>query len=245
INQKIFHLLVPSAFRLIPLNILNDKGYRLRYKVPIHYISGVTHLACGMLAFDMMFMTILTYTRVQFEILNKELKGIFDAELSNEKALQRFKSRMRACIEHHDFLMRHSATISSTFSVTVGAFFVTVFVCDTLETYRIVNATELLIILKSFVFVTAGVVAMSSMCYFIPAQLLTDEASNVCENIYSSKWYNHMELAKPLIMIVARSHDLVEIKPCGIWELNLKTGLTVVKSMVSYATFLKTVESAT
>ncbi|VEN57651.1 unnamed protein product [Callosobruchus maculatus] len=87
--------------------------------------------------------------------------------------------------------------------------------------------TELLIILKSFVFVTAGV------------------ASNVCENIYSSKWYNHMELAKPLIMIVARSHDLVEIKPCGIWELNLKTGLTVVKSMVSYATFLKTVESAT
>nr|CAI5852491.1 unnamed protein product [Callosobruchus analis] len=198
-----------------------------------------------MLAFDTMFMIILTYTRVQFEMLNKELKRIFDAELTNEKALQGFKSRMRACIEHHDFLMRHSETISDKFSVTVGAFFITVFICDTLETYRIVNTTELVIALKSFIFVTAGVVAMSSMCYFIPAQLLTDEASNVCENIYSSKWYNHIELAKPLIMIVARSHDLVEIKPCGIWELNLKTGLTVVKSMVSYATFLKTVESST
>ncbi|CAH1990266.1 unnamed protein product [Acanthoscelides obtectus] len=37
------------------------------------------------------------------------------------------------------------------------------------------SRTDLLIAMKSFIFVTAGVVCMSSMCYFIPAQLLRDE----------------------------------------------------------------------
>ncbi|CAH1987564.1 unnamed protein product [Acanthoscelides obtectus] len=69
------------------------------------------------------------------------------------------------------------------------------------------------------------------------------QAREISKSIYFSKWYKYSPLAKPVLIIIGRTARLSKIVPCGIWELNLETGLMVVRGIVSYAMFLRTADS--
>ncbi|VEN49693.1 unnamed protein product [Callosobruchus maculatus] len=161
-------------------------------------------------------MILVTCTTFQFKLLNDELKSLFDEDLSTREAINKFHER-------------YTKTINDRYSLHLAVLFFT------LTTFEAA--------LRSILFVVAGVAQIFMMCYTIPAQRLTDEANKAGESIYFSLWYNYPKYAKPLINLIARSHKKVKIVPCGIMELSLEQGLAVIKNMVSYAMFLKTMES--
>ncbi|VEN49689.1 unnamed protein product [Callosobruchus maculatus] len=241
-----------TTFLCIPIFSEGEKLIYEAYRPPgvtyfialgIQAFTGFTHIVYGVFPFDMVFMILVTCTALQFQLLNEELRGLFDSQLNTKEAVAEFKKELKKCIRHYDFLLQYAKTINDEFSVPLAFSLVTMFGCHTVEMYRLAKAQNFGTALRSILFVVAGVLIVFMQCFSIPAQRLTDEASRVGVNTYFSRWYSHPEYVKPLIIVMSRSHKLVKIVPCGILELNLEKGLAAIRAMVSYSMFLKTVDS--
>lgn len=63
-------------------------------------------LVLPILALDVLMLSIMTLTEVQFKMLNKRLRSIFDFDDGVRNKCQIIHDRIRRCYDHHSFLMR-------------------------------------------------------------------------------------------------------------------------------------------
>ncbi|XP_018561944.1 uncharacterized protein LOC108904049 isoform X2 [Anoplophora glabripennis] len=80
-----------------------------------------------------------------------------------------------------------------------------------------------------------------TFCYCLPAQAVTDEADRTTEYAYFNKWYDNPSSAKAAqLMILGRSQRKTHILAGGIVNIDLDNCLKTIKTMVSYAMFIRT-----
>ncbi|CAH2012156.1 unnamed protein product [Acanthoscelides obtectus] len=193
-----------------------------------------------MFCFDMILYITMAHTGAQLKILNKVISGAYDMKIQNKSDLKKFKLLMKRCIEHHDFLLRYIKSIDKEYAGPLASFFMSMFMGNVVESYRFTTSNDIVATIRSLLYVTTGILVIFFVCYFIPAQFIQDEANKISRSIYLTKWYEHSLNAKPVVMIIARAYRPCRIVPCGIWELNLETGLMVIRATISYAMFLRT-----
>lgn len=94
-----------------------SKGQKLVFEcyrpkwLPYYFVLFFEEYACLVTIFlpinvtDFMFLTLSTLTTIQFTLLNEEFKRIYSSanEMGIEKA--NWKSKLRKCIQHHNFLL--------------------------------------------------------------------------------------------------------------------------------------------
>ncbi|VEN57628.1 unnamed protein product, partial [Callosobruchus maculatus] len=135
-----------------------------------------THTLFIIIPYDMVFMILIRLTALQFRMVNKEWKTLFDADLSSKKGIEEFRGRFRRCIKHYDFLLQYTKTINDRYSLHLAVILFAVIVGnDIMEIYRIANAATIESAIRSVCYVAAGVLVIFLLCFMIPAQELTDE----------------------------------------------------------------------
>ncbi|CAH1987570.1 unnamed protein product [Acanthoscelides obtectus] len=181
------------GFILVPL-LTEGENLVVEFYRPKHipYIAlylfqcyiGLSHLIGGSFCFDIILYSTMMHTAAQLRILNKVIQGAFDIKIQTEEDLKKFKLLMRRCIEHHDFLLKYIKTIDERYASALGTFFITMFMCNVVDSYRFTTSTYLLATFRSFSYVVSSITLIFFMCYFIPAQSLQDE-----ETQWYIKWH--------------------------------------------------------
>nr|CAH7750343.1 unnamed protein product [Callosobruchus chinensis] len=80
----------------------------------------------------MLFMSIITFTTVQFVLLNAELQKVIQDDIEGKDV----DKRLRRCIRHHCFLLNYMRQINEVFSIRLVLFFGIILITMCLEMYR-------------------------------------------------------------------------------------------------------------
>nr|CAI5842987.1 unnamed protein product [Callosobruchus analis] len=198
-----------------------------------------------MLPVDFLFMSLITLTLVQYKMLNMELRQLFDTEAKpHKKFLER---KIGECVKHHAYLHDYIKRINDTFSTSLLVFHVIVILSMCMEMYRasthnlalIFHRSDLSVCLRPMLYTSFGLFQFI-ICYCAYSQALISEANDVYVNIYLSEWQGSLGSAKSVMMIIAMAQKELKIKAGGIANIDLKTGLDTLKTMISYCMFLRT-----
>nr|UTN00931.1 odorant receptor [Semanotus bifasciatus] len=148
--------------------------------------------------------------------------------------------KIKAWIEHHNFLFVFVDRINETCSLTFLLYFGTIILSLCVQLYTITTKTQLDDMLKSCLY-TAAVFFQFIVIYSIPSQMLTDEADNTVDSIWLSKWYESSTSMKfYLKQIILRSQRSVCISVGKISIISLSTCFATTKTILSYYMFLRT-----
>nr|CAH7766228.1 unnamed protein product [Callosobruchus chinensis] len=252
--KKVFHVYIVlylsalTSFVLFPIvskgeELLIYECYRppwLPYHVllVLEQVVGTMCTLFTMLPVDFMFMSLITLTLVQYKLLNMELKQLFDTEAKthHKESLER---KIGECVKHHAYLYDYIKRINDTFSTSMLVFHVIVILSMCMEMYRVSSQSDLSVCLRPMLYTSFGLFQFI-ICYCAYSQALIDEANDVSLNIYLSGWQTSLCSAKSIMMIIAMAQKEVKIQAGGIANIDLKTGLDTLKTMISYCMFLRT-----
>ncbi|XP_018364257.1 PREDICTED: odorant receptor 82a-like [Trachymyrmex cornetzi] len=156
----------------------------------------------------------------------------------NDKAEQ----KLAAIVEHH---LRILSFISQVESIMHKAALVELMGCTIIMSllgYYTIMAWETLDTAK----VTSSLIVYLSMgfnififCYI--GEIITEQCKLVGEMAYMTNWYNlHHKTARSLILIIARSNDVIKITAGKLFRLSIATFGNVIKTSVVYLNFLRT-----
>nr|CAH7750340.1 unnamed protein product [Callosobruchus chinensis] len=95
-------------------------------------ISGMFSTLFTIIPVDMLFMSIITFTTVQFVLLNAELQKVIQDDIEGKDV----DKRLRRCIRHHCFLLNYMRQINEVFSIRLVLFFGIILITMCLEMYR-------------------------------------------------------------------------------------------------------------
>ncbi|VEN63320.1 unnamed protein product [Callosobruchus maculatus] len=174
------------------------------------------------MSFDTLFMTTLNLTRIQFHIVNAQLKKLFTSK--NEQNYIYDKKRMNLLAEHHGFLLRYINDINHTFSTPLLGYMALLIFSLCLEMYNVSTSgsVEVLMGAASYVLVAIwGLVAL----FALPAEMMLDEVYKICDSIYSSAWYNHPKEKQTILLIIANAQKKMYVQAGKFVNVNLATSL--------------------
>ncbi|CAG9858899.1 unnamed protein product [Phyllotreta striolata] len=191
-----------------------------------------------LMSFDIMFQTLLFQTQLQFKMLNKKYKHLFDYENLGPTAL---KSMLKECVDHQSFLIDFVNRIKDTFSLSLLLFVGNIIVSLCMSVYIILSDnSKLNLKIEAVVHTIAGLNEIG-LCYSIPAQMFMDEAAEIRNSIYFSNWYQRPRLAKEIIPLLIREQKPLTITAGGFVMIDLQMFLVACKTILSYSMFLNTI----
>nr|UTN00927.1 odorant receptor [Semanotus bifasciatus] len=198
------------------------------------FVTGIWFPVSGL---DIIMLSILMLTKLQFRLLNEELTELFDSEADMKNVDQ----RIGKCVRHHAFLIDYVKRINKTFSEAMLFYVGVITISMCVEMYLISTRDSLKASFKSMSYIFNGLVQYS-VCYCVPAQAISDEAYATAYSIYSSKWYEHPthSVKIAVLMIMAKAQHTLPIVAGGFLIVNLDTCFKTIKTMVSYCMFLRT-----
>ncbi|XP_018311170.1 odorant receptor 22c-like [Mycetomoellerius zeteki] len=159
-------------------------------------------------------------------------------EKENDKAQQ----RLAAIVEHHLRILRYrtetkSFTIKPAFVELTGCTIVmcligyyTVTIWETLDMAKLISYLFPYLSMSFNIFI---------FCYI--GGIVTEQCKLVGEMAYMTDWYNlHHTTARGLILIIARSNNVVKITAGKLFHLSIATFGDVIRTSVVYCNFLRT-----
>ncbi|KAJ8967750.1 hypothetical protein NQ314_002629 [Rhamnusium bicolor] len=190
---------------------------------------------------DMFMMSLLTLTQAQFKLLNHEIKKIFNAQTKMEEDMEIVNKRIRKYVDQHNFLLDYVNRINDTFCEVLLVYLAIIILSMCVELYIITTQNSLRASIKAISYISAGMFQYI-ICYCSPAQALSDEADEITNRTYFSKWNEHttQSVKTATLMILGRSQKKVLITAGGFIKIDLETCLKTLKTMVSYSMFLRT-----
>nr|CAI5862134.1 unnamed protein product [Callosobruchus analis] len=201
-------------------------------------ICGTYSTLFTIIPVDMLFMSIITLTTVQFVLLNAELENVIQDELEGKDV----GKRLRGCIEHHCFLLNYMRQINQVFSVRLVLFFGIILITMCLEMYRSTCPdSDWKTFAESILYTTSGLYEFLS-CYCFPVQFLVNQADRVAGIVYQTNWYKSKYKAHSVSLMILLGQRRVKIAAGGVVNIDFITGLNTVKTMVSYCMFLKSID---
>nr|ALR72571.1 odorant receptor OR28 [Colaphellus bowringi] len=182
---------------------------------------------------DVLILTLLILTQIQFRMLNEKIQTIHDNEVD-------FHDRLKECVDHQNFLMdfvdRFSKVFSKTILLFIGNIILSLCMCMYIITTESANIN---VQMEALFHLIAGLNEIC-LCYSIPAQTLMNEADEVGKNAYFSKWYEHPKDAKLILQIMIRDQKRMVITAGDFVRIDMEMFLTACKTIVSYCMFLRT-----
>ncbi|VEN34576.1 unnamed protein product [Callosobruchus maculatus] len=190
------------------------------------------------ISMDFIIFSMVSLTALQFKMLAYEMNNIF--ALEDDLIIN---ARFKKCNDQLTFLLSFRTLLNNTFSAVVLLYLGVIILILCIEIYFIMSMDSLEEIIRAVVY-AALMFFEFFICYCFPAQALVDESEKVVEGLYNSKWYQHMGTskthAKATVLLQGKSQLKVMFTVGGFLNLNLQTGLSAVKTMVSYSMFLRT-----
>ncbi|XP_018343950.1 PREDICTED: odorant receptor 22c-like [Trachymyrmex septentrionalis] len=175
----------------------------------------------------------------QLKVLNAWLHELVQNQKMGNGTAER---KLAAIVEHH---LRILSFISQVESIMHKAALVelagcTIVMC--LLGYYTITAWETLDTTK----ITSSLIVYLSMgfnififCYI--GGIITEQCKNVGEMAYMTDWYNlHHKTARGLILIIARSNNVIKITAGKLFHLSIATFGDVIKTSMVYLNFLRT-----
>ncbi|XP_023019277.1 odorant receptor 22a [Leptinotarsa decemlineata] len=206
-------------------------------------ITAIISILFPILSVDLFFMGLMRLTQIQWKLLNHELYHTFDhIHMKDDSVQEKIKLKIKKCVCHHEFLIRYVEKINDTFSTSLFFYMVIIVLSMCVEMYNATTFSDPQIIRRAFVYTTAGCTAFM-ICFCYPCQDMIDEATKISSSIYFSNWYKYPEHSKSTQMILLRGQKTMNIRAGGFLEMDLRTGLATLKTMVSYSMFLRTISS--
>ncbi|CAH1109664.1 unnamed protein product [Psylliodes chrysocephalus] len=201
--------------------------------VPRYFFLILEDIACtaallSMLCLDVVILTLLMMTEVQFQILNNKLSNLFHFDSGKEVYYQQvLHKRIKEYVDHQNFLIKFLARFSRIFSVTTLFFLGDIILTMCMRMYIISSDnTHINYRIEALFHLIAGLNEII-FCYSIPAQALMDQANEISNSAYLSNWYEYPADAKCILQIMIRDQKKIEITAGGYVMIDLKMFMAV------------------
>ncbi|KAG5885622.1 hypothetical protein JTB14_006168 [Gonioctena quinquepunctata] len=202
-------------------------------------LTSAVSILSPVLGMDVFFMSIIRLTQIQWVLLNREILTIFDMKEAKKEVIE---TKIRRCVNHHNFLLEYGKLINETFSISLLLYEMIIVLSMCVDMYVASTVSDLKSLRIALLYCAAVCVALM-LCFCCPCQDLTDEADRIRTSIYFSDWYRFPEYAKATMMILMRGQKMMIIEAGAFMRMDLQTGLSTIKTMVSYSMFLRTISS--
>nr|CAH7760979.1 unnamed protein product [Callosobruchus chinensis] len=205
----------------LPLKCYQPKWLPLYSIIALQDLTFIL-LTWTIVAIDGIITSLFLMTAIQLKMLNREIKAMFD---TNDEGI--IARKIVILIEHHDFMLCFTRLVNDTISSSMVIFIGNIVsnICIYLYHFTIMNSINFTIIRD------LDVVAMTLIEFFgafcIPAQLCINQAEEIKNSAYSSKWYEHPKYKRHISMIIARDSLGITINAGGIVKVDLETALNV------------------
>ncbi|VEN51166.1 unnamed protein product, partial [Callosobruchus maculatus] len=170
---------------------------------------------------DTLIMTILVLTQIQFKLLSDELENLFSSKNTRQS-----KENLAKVVKYHDFLISYIVLFNETFSGSLLSYMGIIVVSLCVEMYNLSSGADFEVFLRAAFYVIAALFQFI-VFYCIPAQNLKDEADNLRNSAYNSKWYIYKPEATPQIqLVICQGQREVIITAGQVLDINLSTSLS-------------------
>ncbi|CAH1978585.1 unnamed protein product [Acanthoscelides obtectus] len=78
------------------------------------------------------------------------------------------------------------------------------------------------------------------ICYCFPAQELMTQSKELPDILYCTNWYRYQKHSKDVLTFLGKCQVPITLNVGGMVELDLRTAVAALKTMVSYSMFLRT-----
>ncbi|KAG5885624.1 hypothetical protein JTB14_006170 [Gonioctena quinquepunctata] len=212
LHQRVlaFDSYIPDSVPYFLLFLLEDQAFLIVY------------VAC--ISFDTFFATLVLLTKVQFKLLNQDIKKVVESKIETLEDEYLIRTKLKRCIDHHNFLFEFIEKINDTISSTLLIYFIILIFSMCVEMFIISNR--------------------GSIKELIKTQLLTSEAEETTNCAYLTKWYENLSNSTKctINMISLRGQKKVYITAGKFVNLGMESCLSTYKTIFSYYMFLMTLQ---
>ncbi|XP_018561953.2 uncharacterized protein LOC108904055 [Anoplophora glabripennis] len=197
------------------------------------FVFGVHGPIVGM---DLFTLALFLLVKLQFDMLNQEIQRMFQNMKESE-----INQRIKKIVDHHNFILDYVNRINNTLSEGMLLYVVNVLLAMCVEMYIASVQKSIMAAIKAIMYASTGVLQYC-ICYCLPAQAVTDEAELTSNYVYFNNWDNHpvSSVKVAQTMMLARAQQQTLILAGGFIKFDLETYLKTLKTMVSYAMFIRT-----
>ncbi|XP_018406399.1 PREDICTED: odorant receptor 82a-like [Cyphomyrmex costatus] len=163
-------------------------------------------------------------------------------ELVESKKKINTNRKLAAIVEHHlrvlSFISRvesimHKASLAELMGCTIILCLMGYYSIMAWETFDTAKIASYVIVYLSMAF------NIFIFCYI--GEIITEQCKRVGEMAYMTNWYNlHHKTARGLILIIARSNNVIKITAGKLFHLSIATFGDVIKTSMVYLNFLRT-----
>ncbi|XP_011058416.1 PREDICTED: odorant receptor 82a-like [Acromyrmex echinatior] len=161
---------------------------------------------------------------------------------NNAKESDKAEQKLAAIVKHHlrilsfisqvESIMHKAALVELTGCTVIMSLlgYYTIMAWETLDTAKVTSSLIVYLSMGFNIFI---------FCYI--GEIITEQCRLVGEMVYMTDWYNlHHKTARSLILIIARSNDVIKITAGKLFRLSIATFGNVIKTSVVYLNFLRT-----
>ncbi|XP_018046458.1 PREDICTED: odorant receptor 22c-like [Atta colombica] len=174
--------------------------------------------------------------------LNVLYEWLHELVKNQEKRNDKAKRKLAAIVEHHLRILSFISQVESimhkvslveltgcTMAMCLLGYY-TIMAWETLDTAKITSYFIVYLSMGFNIFI---------FCYI--GGIVTEQCKLVGEMAYMTDWYNlHYTTARSLILIIARSNDVIKITAGKLFHLSIATFGDVIKTSMAYLNFLRT-----
>ncbi|XP_018311181.1 odorant receptor 4-like [Mycetomoellerius zeteki] len=163
-------------------------------------------------------------------------------ELVENRKKNDINQKLTAIVEHHlrilSFISRvesimHKASLAELMGCTIVLCLMGYYTIMAWESFDTAKITSYVVIYLSMGF------NIFIFCYI--GEIITEQCKRVGEMAYMTDWYNlHHKTARGLILIIARSNNVIKITAGKLFHLSIATFGDVIKTSMVYLNFLRT-----
>uniref|UniRef100_A0A6P7GNW1 Uncharacterized protein LOC114340332 n=1 Tax=Diabrotica virgifera virgifera TaxID=50390 RepID=A0A6P7GNW1_DIAVI len=168
-------VLQPLVFRRKVLGFNTYVPESISYYAMAVYQFYIMLLALtGVLPFDLCVTYILCLISIQWKSLNTEIKNILDDEIVTLEDQKLFKTKVRRCVEHHNFLKRYIEDYNKSISLGLLAYLLMFVMSNCLNLFIVSSGPEVRELVKCILY-QFNLANQFILTYVIPAQFLSTE----------------------------------------------------------------------
>ncbi|XP_072397485.1 uncharacterized protein [Diabrotica undecimpunctata] len=211
------------------------------YVLAVYEFYAMLLVLTGVLPFDLCVTYIMCLISIQWKGLNTEIKNTLDVNIDTEEDRQMFKTKVKRCVEHHNFLKRYIEDYNKSLSLGLLAYMIIFVMSNCLNLFIVSTGPEIRELVRC-IFYQFNLGNQFVLTYVIPAQFLSTEADLTEEIAFDTKWYNTACKDKKLFiwMISSVAKNKVALNAGKIFTINYEFSLKTYRSILSYYMFLRT-----
>ncbi|XP_074103599.1 odorant receptor 13a-like [Cotesia typhae] len=232
--------------------VMNDEEKRvLQYHSEIGRLLtiGYTVFIFGIIACDVIFITLLQHICGQFAVLGHRIENTPTAEITTKNGKEEFSNSQKiyhdvsyqhlvSCIQMHTRAIEFAELLEECFAMSFGVLVGLNLPMISLTGFQIITQSNTVQqILKGLTFICGQMLHLFFDCYM--SQKLNDSSSQIAQSIANVDWYKQsIRSQKLLVVMTVRSQVPCKLTASKIMDLSIENYAMMLKTAGSYFTML-------